>query len=763
MQMKKNISFRIILLLVLFSIYGILGLSIFPKEQVHFPHSSSMSDNFMLELLEDKSLIYGQKGYFPNVYEPSIQATYYGLSILNAIGRLDLIHKPTIRDFIMSFYNNETHLFWDSYAYRATDLTTFERPYPLASSLEINCYAVLSLEILGYLHLVDSSAMIDFIMRCINSTTSGFIGQEYDPNLFLYEKIATADNTFYAIKIVDILTDWITYPNLRNNLITFICGLQNSNGGFFNDEDKAFSSLGYNEPNIASNYYCIKSLELLNDLTGFNNVTFETYMMELYDNESNSFRFYSAYEDEYNIIATAMGIEIAKIMGFENINIDDCVYFLTNVRNSYGIWASTVSVQRHELIDTFQVIRALFEVDKISALSYHDQSTVASVTMNLYYRNAFSLISEQYTSTNALHILITSFELYNLVLELLPIGYLNTLLEGLYRYYSFSDYHTFLACSNLGSERKFRSMPIEYYNEGDHSHIFITDLMSDHTSMYYTLHSLQGISKLSEFQSICNLTALFYYILDCQFLDTEYDNYGGFLPRTTLSVYSKDKQNHSIYFESTYYAVKSLQLLAEFLGIECLTDLGFNQSAFLTYFEDRIIETSYELFFNPTYTDIPEIVLEQTYFGCEILDSLASFNLDIQKIKTYITNHLDYNNIKNIYYSYKLAELLNLDIYFVESYIYDLIEDIYSETDKEFYLTASCRYIEQEAILWVADLMLNFQNPNIKPVTNYKALSPHAIIFFTVFTIAPGTVFIITKKELNKVNLKNLKKKSKSK
>ncbi|MFX1557193.1 MAG: hypothetical protein ACFFC9_08060, partial [Promethearchaeota archaeon] len=459
--MKKKLSFGILLLFFLIGTHGFMVFSINSIQLAITPQSSGISDDFMIELLEDKSLLYGQQGYFPKVYEPSIQATYYGLYILNTIGRLDLVHKPTIRDFIMSFYDNETHLFWDSYAYRATDLTIFERPYPLASLLEINCYAILSLEILGYIHLIDSSRMIEFVMNCINSTSSGFIGQEYDPNLYSFEKIATMDNTFFAIQIIDILADWSSYPNLRNNLVAFISGLQEKNGGFFNDQVKAFSSLGYNEPNMASSYYCITSLKMLNDLTGFNNNTFESFMLELYNNESQYFRFYSASDNEYNIIATAMGMEIAKIMDFKNVSINGCLTFLKDMRNNYGIWGSTTSVNRYELIDSFQVIRAIAAVEMISIFSYHDQSTIASTIINLFYNRGFSLISEQYSSAQTIYTLINSYYLYNCVLELLPIGYINTILTDLYKYYSYSDYHTFLACCGLESERNLRSMPIE--------------------------------------------------------------------------------------------------------------------------------------------------------------------------------------------------------------------------------------------------------------------------------------------------------------
>ncbi|GAH33075.1 unnamed protein product, partial [marine sediment metagenome] len=35
---------------------------------------------------------------------------------------------------------------------------------------------------------------------------------------------------------------------------------------------------------------------------------------------------------------------------------------------------------------------------------------------------------------------------------------------------------------------------------------------------------------------------------------------------------------------------------------------------------------------------------------------------DIQKITTFVMNNLDYTNIKNIYFSYKISEMLGVEI-----------------------------------------------------------------------------------------------------
>ena len=82
---------------------------------------------------------YGSYGYFPQIYEPSLQATYYALYILDAIGKLNEIDQIAVKDYIMSHYDNNSDLFIDKYAQRYLDTDIDLDYYPWTSVLEVNC------------------------------------------------------------------------------------------------------------------------------------------------------------------------------------------------------------------------------------------------------------------------------------------------------------------------------------------------------------------------------------------------------------------------------------------------------------------------------------------------------------------------------------------------------------------------------------------------------------------------------------------------
>ena len=97
----------------------------------------SSSRNF--ENLEDvfttKLNNYSSLGYFPQIYKPSLQATYYAIYILDAIGKIDQIDQTRITNFIMADYNSSTYTFIDVYAerYLSIDFSTRYEYYPFTT------------------------------------------------------------------------------------------------------------------------------------------------------------------------------------------------------------------------------------------------------------------------------------------------------------------------------------------------------------------------------------------------------------------------------------------------------------------------------------------------------------------------------------------------------------------------------------------------------------------------------------------------------
>ena len=155
------------------------------------PILSANHFDFVSEILDSKLDEYNSSGYFSQIYQPSLQATYYALFILDRIGRLSDINQSRILNYIMSCYNQSSSTFTDDYSQRYLDMNASKTYYPYSSLLEVNCYAILSLEILNSRYQIDEQKSIDFIWSCYQPITSGFIGQPYNAGLAEYFKIST--------------------------------------------------------------------------------------------------------------------------------------------------------------------------------------------------------------------------------------------------------------------------------------------------------------------------------------------------------------------------------------------------------------------------------------------------------------------------------------------------------------------------------------------------------------------------------------------
>ncbi|MBA7545691.1 hypothetical protein ES705_38063 [subsurface metagenome] len=117
------------------------------------PSTSDQKSNYEIieEVFGRKLAQYSSQGYFSQIYEASLQATYYALYILDAVGKLDQINQTSITEYIMSHYDYNTGIFADQYSYRYLNPHFQHSYYALTSLLEVNCYALLSLHILDYL------------------------------------------------------------------------------------------------------------------------------------------------------------------------------------------------------------------------------------------------------------------------------------------------------------------------------------------------------------------------------------------------------------------------------------------------------------------------------------------------------------------------------------------------------------------------------------------------------------------------------------
>ena len=683
------------------------------------------SDTKNFEIIEnifnDKLNQYDTEGYFFQSYEPSLQATYYALYILKAIDKLDDIDKSAVGDYIMSHYNLVTHIFMDRYTLRYLD--TEITYYPLTTLLETNCYAILSLSLLDQLTRIDSPDAINFILSCSDPTTHAFIGQPYDACPSGILKVPTMDNTYYAVLTLETLG--VDLGDIQHDITDFIGTLQYTDGGFLNDDD-SFFSLGFPliTPNIFSSYYCIKTLEIFGLESSIDTDKFHQYLDSLYDDQSFIFQ-YSSFDrsDQFNIVASALGLELSDLTPLSSTffldsgNKSGVINVILNNRNFLGNWDSSTIYDTHELIDTFQIVRSLNEDGVISQLSPTDKNEIYNSLS--YYNNSggFCLLSKDYTSVGQYYSVINSFYLYNRIADIDLQG-VYEILRKTCLYNGGPNAFYFLAVTNIPLKEPItnppsipgmgiRSYPIEYSTLGKRELLKEWERRSDHSSMYWALDTLKKIFKLDDFEQERDLTDMLTSVVNSQFLENGYSNYGAFLPSIALSSSPASYQNSEITLEHSYYAVKCMELLTDYLNLGPITDLSFDETPLNNYILGDIVNDGTNCYHNPQYTDNIETILENTYYMIYILNAINMYNQDNQKIKNYVLQNLNYSNIKNIYYSYKISEILDLDISFDVDKTHMLVQEIYSEEINEFYLTTNRRIIEQEAFLWICDMAKN--------------------------------------------------------
>jgi len=668
------------------------------------------------EILDAKIINYSTYGYFPQNYQPSLQATYYGLYILDEIGRLSTINQTEITNFLMSHYDQSSNIFMDDYSRRYLDIDISKTFYPLTSVLEINCYAILSLSILGRLDLINTQDAINFFWSCYNPSTSGFVGQPYNFILPDHFKLSTMDNTYFAIKTLDLLmSNWNGYLTEKNDLIQYMINLQEIDpfywyfGGFLNDEDLGLDTIAIFEPNLLSSYYSIASLDVFNAISSININNFHQYLEGLYDSGSDSFQMaYFLLKQNYgNLVGTSLGLILSDLTSLSGIDRSGVVNFILTNRNSKGIWNYSTDYTYSELIDTFQVVRSLSEAGELSQLTVGEKDTIATSITLFFMYEGFSLLSQDYTSINLLYGLVNAFDINNRILDL-DFQYLYSDIEQSCLYKLIVDCEGFVAGlvfdeSYLG----YRSFPIEYYLSGNQQYVQEAEkILMSHESTFMALDVFNKISKLDEFEIAHDLDTFISSIIDSQFLEAGYSNYGGFLPFLTFTKGSIPYQNEKIFIDYSYYAIMVLELLSEYLGYGNITSLAFDVNTLSTYIHNKIIDDVNHLYFDSGYSR-PEIWIQDTYYAAYILRSIGQFDLDTVKIKNFVQDNINYSNIKSVYYSYKIGKLLANNITLNYDLIYELIGNLYSEENFGYFQTTEQKRLDPEILYWVSEMIEN--------------------------------------------------------
>ncbi|MHA1824834.1 MAG: prenyltransferase/squalene oxidase repeat-containing protein [Promethearchaeota archaeon] len=678
------------------------------------PLTSDATVEFLEDILTEKTAEYNATGYFSSYYQPTLQATYQALSTLQSLGRLSQVDEVAVGQYIMSHYLPVNSCFIDDTAYRYLDIDLERIYYPLTSLLEVTCYGILSLNIINQLGSINSEELINFIWSSYNPITSGFIGRPYDADLEPEYLIPTADNTYFALITLDILlsnwTDWTLYQDQTNDLIAYLNSLQAGNGGFYNDLELSFDSIVVFDPNLYSSYYAIKSLEVLGMEQTIDKYNFQAYLEALYDSDKNYFSISQIPKpfNESNIVASAIGFDLSDLMGFTGIDRTQLLSFILDGRSHLGGWISSSTVPYHELIDTFQIVRSLEGVGELNSLSYLEKSEVASFISFCKSEGGYAPLTNDYQGLIQLNSLVSSYDVMNRLSEL-PIQQLYDWIAGSIKYFDLVDGYGFIGSTGMDiSKGYFRSHPLEYATSCNFE---IISEVRDYFSLEWMLNGLNVLEmlfKMDDLKGNINLMTIIHGVTKTQYLNPSKTHlFGGFGISVRSTIFSDDIQAKRVVFENSYNAFRSLEILTKKMNAGPVRDLLVDADALITHISRNLVETASDIYLVPFHDSSIEKVLENTYQALYILNALGEPDLNHSKIQHFVETSLDYTNIKNIYYSYKIASLYDLPVQFDIAQSQSLIQSIYSDEWNQFYLTSDKEKIEPSVFGWVFEMARN--------------------------------------------------------
>jgi hypothetical protein len=356
-----------------------------------------------------------------------------------------------------------------------------------------------------------------------------------------------------------------------------------------------------------------------------------------------------------------MALELAIFSNFQAFNFQETLNFLLNNRNDWGIWDSTTDrPSGYELIDTFQVIRSLTNVDVLDLFTPTDLDEMAQGILRYFHYNGFSPISKDLTQMSLMNSIANSFKQYDRIADFDLKGMYGLIQDAYYQNEVMNRYYFY---SFTGTTEHLRSTPIEYYSSCSHSTSDQIGLRISHQSTFEALEALDLLYKLDDFEVLYNLSNILSTVLECQFLEDGYPNFGGFLPSNKDTARTASYQNKQVFMKYTYYAVKLLEFLCNHSEIDFST-LPIDFQALYTYVFKRIEESTTIQYYNSRITNNPTDLLEYTYYAYYILEAIDLNVFKPSKVTQFILTSIDYNDLKSVYYSYLISKQIGVDIEF---------------------------------------------------------------------------------------------------
>jgi hypothetical protein len=153
--------------------------------------------------------------------------------------------------------------------------------------------------------------------------------------------------------------------------------------------------------------------------------------------------------------------------------------------------------------------------------------------------------------------------------------------------------------------------------------------------------------------------------------------------------------------------VRLLEFLSDHLELDPIEDLIEDVDALRIFVFDTFESPGDYCYSMPRDTDNVNIILKNTYFASYIMTALDSFTQNTQKIKNYLLDHIDYTNLENIYYCWKLDQLLEMNISFDLKRVQTIISELYSEKFHDFFLSLNRKKMSHEILYWICDMARN--------------------------------------------------------
>ncbi|MCJ7650826.1 MAG: hypothetical protein MUP85_19620, partial [Candidatus Lokiarchaeota archaeon] len=228
-----------------------------------------------------------------------------------------------------------------------------------------------------------------------------------------------------------------------------------------------------------------------------------------------------------------------------------------------------------------------------------------------------------------------------------------------------------------------------------------------HETTYFALDVMLKLYKLDDIAIEQDLSNLFEEILDSQIKKLNHPNYGAFLPYNGFSIINEDFQVKLHHLKYSYYAIKCLELLADFLELGDLKDLPFSWNTLYEFLLQGVVETDTMIYYLSSNSSTAMQKIEDTYYMLYILDAIDLLNVNINKIENFLRDGLHYDNLQSLYYGYKIAELLELDFEFDFARTDALLDLLYNLELNEFYLTPMKNRVCQEAFFWLVEMASN--------------------------------------------------------